>query len=162
MNWSHGPEELNDFLNHLNNIHPNIQFTLETESNGHLLFLDIDTYRRLDVSLGHTVYRKTTFTNLFLNTDSHHCPANEHSVLSTLVHPARLSATRKVSQENFTSSIVCSNTMAARTGRFSLPSVHLIENIHLERIQNWWSSCLLLVRPSSTSAGCCEDITSKL
>jgi len=29
---SQGPEELIDFLNYLNNINPNIQFTMETES----------------------------------------------------------------------------------------------------------------------------------
>jgi hypothetical protein len=61
---SHGPEELQDFLNHLNNIHPNIQFTMETETNGHLPFLDIDIYRSSDGSLGHSVYRKLIHINL--------------------------------------------------------------------------------------------------
>jgi hypothetical protein len=30
----HGPKEPNDFLKHFNNIHFNIQFTMETDSNG--------------------------------------------------------------------------------------------------------------------------------
>jgi hypothetical protein len=43
--WSHGPEKLNDFfnhlINHLNSIPPNIQLTMETELDGHLLFLTL-------------------------------------------------------------------------------------------------------------------------
>jgi hypothetical protein len=42
--WPHGPEELEGFLDHLNGLHRNIQFTLEMD--GHLPFLDIDIYRR--------------------------------------------------------------------------------------------------------------------
>jgi len=55
--WPRGQEELTDFLNHLNGIHNNIQFTMETEE-VHLSFLDIDIYRKMDGSLGHKVYWK--------------------------------------------------------------------------------------------------------
>jgi hypothetical protein len=55
--WPHGPDRLRDFLDHLNSVHQNIQFTMETERDGHLPFLDIDIYRRPDSSLGHRVYR---------------------------------------------------------------------------------------------------------
>jgi hypothetical protein len=51
--WQHGPDKLTDFLHHLNSIHQSIQFTMETESEGHLSFLDLDTYRRPDGSLVH-------------------------------------------------------------------------------------------------------------
>jgi len=51
----HGQEKLDNFLNHLYSKHSNIQFTMETESDGHLPFLDIDIYKRPDSSLGHTV-----------------------------------------------------------------------------------------------------------
>jgi hypothetical protein len=57
--WPHGPDKLKDFLNH-----HCIQFTMETEIDGHLPFLDIDIYRRPNGSLGHTVCRKSTHTNL--------------------------------------------------------------------------------------------------
>jgi hypothetical protein len=40
--------QLKDFLNHLNDIHQCIQFTLETETEGYLPFLDTDIYRRPD------------------------------------------------------------------------------------------------------------------
>jgi hypothetical protein len=62
---------------------------METESDGHSPFLDLDIYRRPEVSLGHTVYRKPTHTNLYLNAKSHHHPPNKQAVLSTLIHRAR-------------------------------------------------------------------------
>jgi hypothetical protein len=83
--WPHGQEKLMDFLNHLNGIHNNIQFTMDIEE-GHLPFLDIDIYRKMDGSLGHKVYWKPTHINLYLHQSSHHHPANKHSVLSSLIH----------------------------------------------------------------------------
>jgi hypothetical protein len=77
-----------DFLNHRNSIHQCIQFTMETEIEGHLPFLDTDIYRRPDGSLDHTVYHKPTHTNLYFNAGSHHL-SNKQAVLSTLVHRAR-------------------------------------------------------------------------
>jgi hypothetical protein len=62
---------------------------METESEGHLPFLDLDIYRRPDGSLGHKVYRKPTHTNLYLNVKSHHHPSNKQAILSTLIHRAR-------------------------------------------------------------------------
>jgi hypothetical protein len=67
-----------------------IWFTMEIEENGHLPFLDIDIYKKEDGSLGHKVYRKPTHTNLYLHQLSCHHPANKHSVLSFLVHRARV------------------------------------------------------------------------
>jgi hypothetical protein len=51
----HGPDKLKDFLNQLNIFRLCIHFTMDTESVGHLPFLDIDTYRRPDGSLDHCV-----------------------------------------------------------------------------------------------------------
>jgi hypothetical protein len=75
--------------NSQNCLHESIQFTMETESEGHLTFLDIDIYRRPDGSLDHRVYRKTTHTNLYLNAGSHNHPSSKQAVLSTLVNRAR-------------------------------------------------------------------------
>jgi hypothetical protein len=72
--WKHGPDKLKDFLHHLNSTHECIQFIMETESQGHLPFLDLDIYRRPDGSMGHKVYCKPTHTNLYLNAKSHHHP----------------------------------------------------------------------------------------
>ncbi|PNF14479.1 hypothetical protein B7P43_G18379 [Cryptotermes secundus] len=87
--WPHGPDKLKDFLNHLNSIQQCIQFTMETETEGHLPFLDIDIYMRPDGSLGHRVYSKSTRTNLYINAASHHHPSNKQAARSTLVHRAR-------------------------------------------------------------------------
>jgi hypothetical protein len=63
--WPHGKDKLTEFLKHLNGIHNNIKFTMEIEDEGHLPFLDIDIYMKMDGSLGHRVYRKPNHTNLY-------------------------------------------------------------------------------------------------
>jgi hypothetical protein len=84
-----------EFLDHLNSIHENIQFTMEMERDGHLPFLDIVIYHKPDGSLGHKVYHKPTHTNLYLNSKSHHHPSNKQAVLSMLVQKARSLSPRK-------------------------------------------------------------------
>jgi hypothetical protein len=79
--------KLDDFYR-LNSVHNNIQFIMDTETDGHI-FLDIDVYRKLDGSLGQREYRKPSHTNLYLNATSHHHPATKQAVLSTLVHHAK-------------------------------------------------------------------------
>jgi hypothetical protein len=86
--WQHSQEKQAEFLNHLNTLHDNIHFTMEKEEDGHLPFLDIDIYRKLNGSLGHRVYRKPTHTNLYLHHNSHHHPSHKHSVLTSLIHRA--------------------------------------------------------------------------
>jgi hypothetical protein len=86
--WPHGQEKLTEFLQHLIVLHNSIHFTMETEEEGHLPFLDIDVYRKTDGSLGHKFYRKPTHTNLYLHQNSHHHPANKQSFLASLIHRA--------------------------------------------------------------------------
>ena len=109
--WPHGRERLMEFLDHLNSLHNNIEFTIEIEKDGHLPFLDIDIYRRMDSSLGHKVYRKPTHTNLYLHQHSHHHPANKHSVLSSLIHRAKTLCDRdSLAQElNFLTTVFKNN-----------------------------------------------------
>ena len=87
--WPHGQEKLTEFLSHLNGLHNKVQFTMEKEEEGHLPFLDIDIYRKMDGSPGHKVYQKPTHTNLYLRQNSHHHPANKQSVLTSLIHRAK-------------------------------------------------------------------------
>jgi hypothetical protein len=61
----------------------------QIEKEGHLPFLDIDIYRKTDGSLGHKVYRKPTHTNLYLQQNSHHHPANKQFVLTSLIYTAK-------------------------------------------------------------------------
>ena len=97
--WPNGQDKLQEFLNHLNGLHKKIQFTIETETNGHLPFLDIDIYRKTNGTLGHKVYRKPTHTNLYLQQSSHHHPANKQSILISLIH----SVTRNLYHQNLNS-----------------------------------------------------------
>ncbi|KAL0266587.1 UNVERIFIED_CONTAM: hypothetical protein PYX00_009089 [Menopon gallinae] len=87
--WPHGSETLPDFLNHLNSIHPDIQFTLELESEGTLPFLDVLITRHPDGKLTHAVYRKPTHTDRYLHALSNHHPAQKRAVISTLVHRSK-------------------------------------------------------------------------
>ena len=39
--WQHSKQQLDNFFQHLNNQHSNIKFTMETEDQGSLPFLDV-------------------------------------------------------------------------------------------------------------------------
>jgi hypothetical protein len=86
--WPHGADKLTEFLQHLNSINPNIQFTMEIEKDEKLPFLDILIYKTNDGKLGHQVYRKPTYTGLYLNARSHHHPTHKQGVISSLIHRA--------------------------------------------------------------------------
>lgn len=86
--WPHGRSSLNTFLDHLNSVHPSIQFTMEVENNNILPFLDVAVRRKSDFSIGYSVYRKKTHTDRYLNARSHHHPLQKASVLNTLAKRA--------------------------------------------------------------------------
>ena len=58
------------FLQHLNNQQPSIRFTMETENNNKLAFLDTAVSREPDGRLTTSVYRKPTHTDQYLAYDS--------------------------------------------------------------------------------------------
>ncbi|XP_062837651.1 uncharacterized protein LOC134299269 [Anolis carolinensis] len=87
--WSHGEEELSKFLDHLNSIHPNIQFTMEKEKEGKLPFLDVLVIRKPNQQLGHTVYRKPTHTDRYLHKNSNHHPSQKRSTIKALTDRAQ-------------------------------------------------------------------------
>ena len=73
-----------NFLEYVNNIHRNIKFTIEYESNNQLPFLDVLVYRNND-NFNTSVFRKKTFTGLGSNFYSH-CFFNfKLNSLSTLI-----------------------------------------------------------------------------
>jgi hypothetical protein len=55
--WPHGPERLQDFLNHLNSLRPSILFTIEIESQSAIRFLDVLAIRKR-TALATKVYTK--------------------------------------------------------------------------------------------------------
>ena len=78
------------FLEHLNTIDPNIQFTSEEcGKDGSMPFLDILITPKEDGSLSTAVYRKPTHTDLYLQWDSNHRVSSKYSVVGSLHHRAK-------------------------------------------------------------------------
>ena len=82
--WTHGRENLNKFLTHLNNQSEHIKFTMEVQENNRLPFLDVLITKNKDGSLAHQVYRKKTHTDRYLHATSHHHPSQKLGILNTL------------------------------------------------------------------------------
>ena len=73
-----------------NSIEESIQFTAEhTQADGSLPFLDVLVIPQADGTLSTSVYRKPTYTNQYLQWDSHHAISANYSVISTLFHRAK-------------------------------------------------------------------------
>ena len=72
---------VDDFHTHLNTIETTIQFTLETEAQAQLPFLDVLILRNPDKSIDTTVFRKPTHTNKYLDFSSHHPIAHKTAVV---------------------------------------------------------------------------------
>ena len=83
--WNHGEEKLEEFLNHLNSIHPNLQFTMEKEIDGQLPSLDVMVIRKPYLLLEHKVYRKPTHTEQYLHKNSNHHSQQKRGIIKALV-----------------------------------------------------------------------------
>ena len=78
-------EQIQLFHDNLNSIEPTIQFTIETEVEGTLPFLDTLVTRYTDGSLTMSVFRKKTHTDRYLDFDYHHPLAHKIAVARTLL-----------------------------------------------------------------------------
>ena len=82
--------QIDNFLQHLNSLDQNIQFTKkEARADGSMPFLDVLIIPREDGSLETTVYRKPTHTDLYLQWDSNHTLTSKYGVVGTLHHRAQ-------------------------------------------------------------------------
>ena len=78
-----------EFLDHINSIDTNIQFTIEESSeDGSMPFLDMLILPQEDGSFHTTIYRKPTHTDMYLQWDSQHPISSKYSVVGTLHHRA--------------------------------------------------------------------------
>ena len=95
-----------DFLQHLNNQQPSIRFTMETEKDNKLAFLDTAVLREPDGRLTTSVYRKPTHTDQYLAYDSHH-PQSVKRGLSAFTSAPNVSSSPR--RKKHLSSVLVSN-----------------------------------------------------
>lgn len=76
--------QIDTFLHHLNNQHPDITFTTEIQHNNQLPFLDVLIEINPDRTLKTSIYRKPTNTNQYLDYRSNHHVKNKIGIISTL------------------------------------------------------------------------------
>ena len=74
---------LEKFSHHIINLHQNIKFTMEEESNEELEFLDT-LLKRNNGEISVLIYRKPTHTDQYLQYSSHHQTSCKESVVSSL------------------------------------------------------------------------------
>ncbi len=74
---------VDSFLNHLNNQHPRIKFTTETQENNKIAFLDTLIHVLPDKSTKVTIYRKATHTDQYLDFNSNHHVKQKIGIIST-------------------------------------------------------------------------------
>ena len=79
---------VSEFHDHLNSINPNVQFTVEKETESKLAFLDTMTTRDNTNTIQVSVYRKPTHTNKYLDFNSHHPTTHKRSVVNSLPNRA--------------------------------------------------------------------------
>ena len=86
--------DLENFFHYINNLHQNIKFTMEEESNGELAFLDT-LLKQNNEEISVLVYRKPTHTDQYLHYSSHHQTSCKESVVSSLFNRAYSIITNK-------------------------------------------------------------------
>lgn len=77
--------QVDSFKNFLNGINKNIQFTIETEHENTINFLDLTLTRRMD-TLKFNIYRKPTATSHTIHADSHHPYSQKMAAYNSLIH----------------------------------------------------------------------------
>ena len=77
-----------EFSEHLNNLYPALQFTMEEENNGELPFLDV-LIKHSSTELLTTVYRKPTFTGLYTRWDPFCDTRNKINLIRSLTFRAK-------------------------------------------------------------------------
>ena len=88
--YCHQKSHKDAFLEHINPIDPNIQFTCEEpRDDGSIPFLNMLIIPDEEGRLNTTFYRKPTHTDQYLHWDSHHAIPSKYSVIGTLYHRAK-------------------------------------------------------------------------
>ena len=105
-------DRVDSFLQHLNSQQPTIRFTMETENDNKIAFLDASVSREPDGRLTTSVYRKPTHTDQYLAYDSHHPQSVKRGIVKCVYARAkRLVTTPSVisAEKKHLSSVLVSN-----------------------------------------------------
>ncbi|UYV61019.1 hypothetical protein LAZ67_1003130, partial [Cordylochernes scorpioides] len=78
-------EKLNEIIVKLNNLEIGIEFTVETEKEGFIPFLDVGLSRKEDGSIITSVHRKPTDYGIHLNFNSNNPILHKRQVIKSLV-----------------------------------------------------------------------------
>ena len=100
------------FLQHLNNQQPSICFTMETENNNKIAFLDTAVSREPDGRLTTSVHREPTHTDQYLAYDSHHPQSVKRGIGKCLYEHAKRLVTKPsviCKEKKHLSSVLVSN-----------------------------------------------------
>ena len=77
--------QITQLHNHINKLHPKLKFTLETETNNSLNFLDI-TITKLDNTHNFKIYRKPTTTVSVIHNTSNHPIQHKHAAFHSMIN----------------------------------------------------------------------------
>ena len=93
-------QQSEDFLLRLNGLHPALKFTCEHEVSGKLPFMDVLVDRSTNKVVETSVYRKPTFTGLYITWDSFCATKYKVNLVKNLVHRAkRICSESRLSEE---------------------------------------------------------------
>ena len=83
----HSRNVFDNFLVRLNDLHPFLKFTYEAEKDGKLAFLDVLIHKHAN-NFSTSVYRKPTFTGLYIRWNSFSPSSRKTNLIKCLVHRA--------------------------------------------------------------------------
>lgn len=130
--------QMDSFVDLINTLHPKIKFTFEREENNSINFLDL-TITKTGDRLSFNIYRKKTFTDVTIPSDSQHPLSHKLAAYNSMVHRAH---SIPMSHDNFSKEIRTIKTIAINNGY----DVDLIDKLVKKKQQNL---VLAAVFPSS-------------
>lgn len=104
--------QLNLFLNYINSIHPNIKFTVETEKDGKINFLDLTLIHHKN-KINFDIFRKPTFTDTTISNTSFSPISHKLAAYDSMIHRA---LSLPLSEENLNKELNTIKTIAINNG----------------------------------------------
>ena len=86
--WTGTLQELKNFHDSINTIDHKIKFTIETEENNKINFLDLTLNKSNNGQITYNIYRKPTNAECIIPYDSHHSTQNKFAALHSMINRA--------------------------------------------------------------------------